>query len=554
MKYSEILLAQAITSACEFYNISQIVISPGSRNAPLTLGFTNNPYFENFSIVDERAAAFFALGMAQQTGKTVALVCTSGSALLNYYPAISEAYYSRIPLLILSADRPKHFIDIGDGQTIRQENVFANHIGYTANLIGVDSQFPSDKAQIEKAIKTCLTESLPTHINIPLEEPLYNLTDKKQDFSFEDIEKFEQQKPLRNIDNFLSDWHQSKRKMVLCGVMSPNRINPEITEKLTEDSDVIVLTETTSNWHHPRFINSIDKLIAPLTDNERNALCPEILVTVGGMVVSKKIKSFLRNCTSLKHYHVGGEVAYDTFFCLQEHLKTNPNYLFEQAITNQTAHNDSYRDQWLHYKKVHTENHNQYLEKIPFSDLKVFDKILRKVPKNVQLQLSNSSTIRYSQLFDLRSDIQVFCNRGTSGIDGSTSTAIGAAVASNRQTVLITGDLSFFYDSNALWNNYIPKDFIIILINNAGGGIFRILPGYEETDNFAQFFETKHSRNASHFAEMYGFNYLLATDEKTLDFGLQQCFLAGDKPKILEIMTPRLINNKILTNYFKSIR
>ncbi|MBU2527094.1 MAG: 2-succinyl-5-enolpyruvyl-6-hydroxy-3-cyclohexene-1-carboxylic-acid synthase [Bacteroidetes bacterium] len=554
MKYSEIPLAQAITSACQFYKISKIVISPGSRNAPLTLGFTNNPYFLNFSIVDERAAAFFALGMAQQTGKPVALVCTSGSALLNYYPAISEAYYSRIPLLILSADRPKHFIDIGDGQTIRQENVFANHIGYTANLTGNENQFSSDKVQIENAIKTCFTESLPVHVNIPLEEPLYNLTEKKLDFSFVHLNKSDRREPLENINHFLLDWQQSKRKMLLCGVMPPNRINPKVTEKLAHDSNLIVLTETTSNWHHPHFINSIDKLIAPLADDDRNALCPEILLTVGGMVVSKKIKSFLRNCKSLKHYHVDDTVAYDTFFRLQKHINTDPNFLFDKTNLPDASDKYSYRDQWLFCKKTHAANHDNYLEIIPFSDLKVFDKIFKNLPKNVQLQLSNSSTIRYSQLFDLHPDIHVFCNRGTSGIDGSTSTAIGAAVASDRPTVLITGDLSFFYDSNALWNNYIPKDFVIILINNAGGGIFRILPGYEETDNFAHFFETTHTRNASLFAEMYGFSYLSASDEDTLDTCLQQCFLSFDKPKILEIMTPRLRNNKILTNYFESIR
>ncbi|MDT8413885.1 MAG: 2-succinyl-5-enolpyruvyl-6-hydroxy-3-cyclohexene-1-carboxylic-acid synthase [Flavobacteriaceae bacterium] len=554
MKYPEIPLAQAITSACEFYKISQIVISPGSRNAPLTLGFTNNPCFENFSIVDERAAAFFALGMAQQTGKPVALVCTSGSALLNYYPAISEAYYSRIPLLILSADRPKHFIDIGDGQTIRQENVFANHIGYSANLTGIESQFSSDKEQIENAIKTCFTESLPVHVNIPLEEPLYNLTEKKQDFTFALLNKFEEREPQENIDHFLRDWQQSKRKMILCGVMPPDLINTEVTEMLAQDSHLIVLTETTSNWHHPHFINSIDKLIAPLADNDRNALCPEILLTVGGMVVSKKIKSFLRNCRSLKHYHVGDTVAYDTFFCLQKHIKTEPNDLFNMIKTSEASDEDTYRDQWLNYRNKHAANHDKYLDSIPFSDLKVFDKIFKTLPENVQLQLGNSSTIRYSQLFDVPPEIHVYCNRGTSGIDGSTSTAIGAAVASGRPTVLITGDLSFFYDSNALWNNYIPKDFIIILINNAGGGIFRILPGYEETDNFAHFFETTHTRTASLLAEMYGFTYLSAADEDNLNSCLQQCFLSKDKPVILEIMTPRLRNNEILTNYFESIQ
>ena len=169
--YPKIPLAQSIIEICQQKGVQHIVISPGSRNAPLTIGFTNNPYFKCYSIADERCAAFFALGIAQQIQKPVVVVCTSGSALLNYYPAIAEAFYSQIPLIVISADRPQNKIDIGDGQTIRQENVFANHSLYNANL--QENVSTENDNNIQMALHVSVTQKGPVHINAPLEEPLY---------------------------------------------------------------------------------------------------------------------------------------------------------------------------------------------------------------------------------------------------------------------------------------------------------------------------------------------------------------------------------------------
>jgi len=194
----------------------------------------------------------------------------------------------------------------------------------------------------------------------------------------------------------------------------------------------------------------------------------------------------------------------------------------------------------------------KYLSEIPYSDLLVFDKIINSLPENIQLQLSNSSTIRYTQLFQLPKGVEVFCNRGTSGIDGSTSTAIGAALVHEKPTLLITGDLSFFYDSNGLWNNYIPNNFKIIIINNDGGGIFRILPGEKEADYFETYLETTHNLKANHLAAMYGFEYLSA-EETNFESQLFRFFTVKNKC-VLEINTPRRVNDTILLNFFKKIR
>ena len=170
------------------------------------------------------------------------------------------------------------------------------------------------------------------------------------------------------------------------------------------------------------------------------------------------------------------------------------------------------------------------------------------------MQISNSSAIRYAQLMKAHSSWKVFCNRGTSGIDGSMSTAIGAAVGSASPTVFITGDLSFFYDSNALWNKYIPQNFRVILLNNQGGGIFRILPGDKTDSNFEYFFETPHKLTAEHFCEMYNINYQSATNLTDLQRKIGDFYEKSDMPKLLEVHTPRKINDKVLLKYFEFIK
>ncbi|MGB5499237.1 MAG: 2-succinyl-5-enolpyruvyl-6-hydroxy-3-cyclohexene-1-carboxylic-acid synthase [Maribacter sp.] len=581
MNYSNIPSAQSVVLHCKTKGILDIVISPGSRNAPLTIGFTEDPSFNCFSIVDERCAAFFALGMAQQSQKPVAVLCTSGSALLNYYPAIAEAFYSNIPLVVLSADRPTYKIDVGDGQTIRQDHVFDRHIGYSANLKQdvthatekvkkyapqsiagtVDSEQVKiqdyNDGELNRALNMAIGHKLPVHINVPFEEPLYGKIPEATVMPFfnEGIRSYA---TAEELDGFLDHWNSAKRKMVLVGVNYPNSVEQKYLDQLANDPSVIVLTETTSNIHHPNFFPSIDSIIAPiekLEDSEQlfEALQPEILLTFGGLVISKKVKAFLRNYMPEHHWHIDEQKAYNTFFVLSHHFKTKVNTFFDQFLASADNVDSGYYNFWKEIKGEYEAKREEYLQHIPFSDLTVFGQVFETTPENIQLQIANSSAIRYAQLFNLKPSIEVFCNRGTSGIDGAVSTAIGASIVNTKQTVLITGDLSFFYDGNGLWNNYIKPDFRIILINNDGGGIFRILPGQEETDNFETFFETTHSLNAAHLCKMHGIEYSCVNEENSLKSELAEFFAAASISKLLEIKTPRIMNNKILIGYFDFI-
>lgn len=578
MKYSNIPAAQLLVLSCKSAGIKDIIISPGSRNAPLTLSFTGDPFFDCYSIVDERCAAFFGLGIAQQKNEPVALVCTSGSALLNYYPAIAEAFYSNIPLIVISADRPPYKIDVGDGQTIRQDNVFDRHIGcsctlkmdveharerlsfYRPDYLGQTQrsiqEFNTD--QISTSFRIALEERLPVHINVPFEEPLYGLeTVEGTEFSF-DWDTYGENGITSHMAAIQKSWNASPRKMVLVGVNTPNTINTRFLEHLAQDSSVMVFTETTSNLHHPNFFPSIDSILFPI---EKSAdphqrfldLQPEILLTFGGLVVSKKIKAFLRKYKPKEHWHVHPTKGYDTFFALTQYVKEEPNRFLERLCSNAKTVSSTYCKDWQAIRKRYETKQLEYVKKAPFSDFSVFEALQVAVPMGYQVHLSNSSTVRYAQLFPLGDSIPVYCNRGTSGIDGSTSTAIGASIHYKGPTLLITGDLSFFYDSNAMWNNYIRNDFRIIVINNSGGGIFRILPGFDDSERFGTFFETQHQMTAEHSCKQFGWEYRSSDNLESFKDELYSFFETGNSPKLLEVFTPRELNNTILLGYFDFI-
>ncbi len=552
MNYPKKELAQLVVEYCAAYEIDHVVISPGSRNAPLTIGFVHHPNIKTYSVVDERCAAFFALGIAQQTRKPTVVVCTSGSALLNYYPAVAEAFYSNIPLIVISADRPKHLIDVGDGQTIRQENVFKNHSEFNANL-DETSPLNVNSDLLKEAFSKCFKRKGPIHINVPFDEPLYEVVENLtiEDVHVDDIKVVDDNKEM-GLEPFGEIWNTAKRKLILIGEHFPNEMLQKKLKDMVLDESVLILTETTSNLNGSKFVHCIDNLIFPLTEEEIGSFHPEILVTLGGMIVSKRIKKILRAYQPKHHWHLGEKNAPDTYHCLSQHFRMNEVDFLSSFSKLICPVESDYQQKWLALMIEREDRHREYLLTAPFSDLKTFDILVKKMPSEIILQSANSSIIRYLQLFKMNKSVVTFCNRGTSGIDGSTSTAIGASLASAKQTVLITGDISFFYDSNALWNSHIKKDFRIILLNNSGGGIFKIIPG-PKASNALDYFETTHALTATNLCDMYGLEYYQATSEETLEKSLKGFYAVSNRPKLLEIFTPKEMNDIVLKDYFKSL-
>jgi len=553
--HSEKKSARQLSKIFEQNNILDIVISPGSRNAPLIIEFTNNSNFKNYSIVDERSAGFFALGIAQQKQKPVVLVCTSGSALLNYYPAIAEAFYSRIPLIIVSADRPQKWVDQGEGQTIRQQGVFRNHSYYNVTLHENEGKDYENEKLIQEAVKLSMQKKGPVHINIPFDEPLYNI--------LEEIENIETPPTPLNYEapeisehklhDLLKTWKNAKQIMILAGQLPPSDVLTKQLEKLNEDARVIILTENISNQNNSDFITHIDQNIFLLSEQALEELKPDLLITIGRNLISKKIKKYLRSHKPENHWHVEHtDYPPNTFEALSEAINTSPEMFFSQFLFltyDQMAKEGKYKKKWLQHSEKQWQKHTDYIKKVPFSDLKVFDFLSKNIPDGAMIQWGNSSSIRYAQFFKYNKNTIHFANRGTSGIDGSSSTAIGASQI-NEPTFLITGDISFFYDSNALWNKYLPDHFKIVLINNGGGDIFNFIPGPSKTKALDEFFVSKHQMHAESLARQFKVKYNRVDNYEDLN-KVFPSFVAQKEPQILEINTQQKENHHYLKNYFK---
>lgn len=554
-KFSKKLNVQLLAETLLAFGIEHIVLSPGSRNGALSTHFTHHPEFKTYSIVDERSAGFVALGMAQQLRKPVVLCCTSGSAAANYYPAVTEAFYQNVPLIVLTADRPEHLVDNFDGQTIRQKNLFELHSYHNTQLSEDESTetLTDNLGLIKKAIKSCLHDFGPVHINMPFSEPLYEFQDTI-DIQFDKFELPEKDKVEFDLNEFSSIWNSVEKKLILVGMQFPDEKLNHLLNELSDDDSVVILTETTSNLHSTIFFNKIDQLIFPLNEMDLEKLRPDLLLTIGQNVISKKIKSFIRTHKPQFHWHLDEFWQPDTYQCLTHKIKINPIKFLEEFNPNIKKSERNYYEIWNEIRKSNQQKHNEFLQKTGFSDLTVFEELIKTYPEKEQIHYGNSSGIRYAQLFDHKSTNEIFCNRGTSGIDGSTSTAIGAAMASQKPTVMVTGDISFFYDSNALWNNYIPKNFRIIIINNGGGNIFKIIPGPENSGVVESVFETRHHLTAEHLAKMFGFEYENVNNLEDLKIFLGEFYLESEKPKILEINTSIIENAQIQRDYFEFLK
>ena len=561
MKLSSKLVVRDLVEVLAQKGVKHVVISSGSRNAPLTLSFNRHSNFKCYSIVDERCAAFFALGMAQQTKVPVVICCTSGSAVLNYSPAIAEAYYQKIPLLILTADRPGEWIDQMDGQTIRQSNIYSNYIKGSFDF-PVEVNNEHDRWYIQRmsneAIElTQFPEPGPVHINMPFREPLYEV----KDYSNEELPKlFETTKtllelPEGEVNNLRQEWQSYNRILVITGLLHPNEALNSVLNDISNQKNVAILTETTSNVFGKYFNRSIDRVLVGIEGKEEDYV-PDLLVTLGGPVVSKKVKVFLRENKPSAHWHINASNdSVDTYQSLTRIIPLSPEKILRFLTGFEVQSN--YRDKWLEKDSSLQTVYKEFVQKVEFCDLKVFETVLNHIPGESHLQLANSTVVRYSNLFDQPSQnkLRCFSNRGTSGIDGTLSTAIGAALISDEPTTVITGDLSFFYDSNALWIKPFPQNLKIILINNKGGGIFRIIDGPSKIDELEPFLEAKHDLNAEYIAKTFSINYVFCDNQTDLIYWLKDMYISNlDKASLLEISTENELNPEILKRYFRLLK
>jgi 2-succinyl-5-enolpyruvyl-6-hydroxy-3-cyclohexene-1-carboxylate synthase len=557
-------LLQNLIELCAKKGVRQAVICPGSRSAPLTLAFTRNKNIKCRTFSDERSAAFIALGIAQQSQSPVALVCTSGSAAYNFAPAVAEAYFQQIPLIVFTADRPTEWIDQLDGQTIRQKELYGNHVKKYFEL-PLDSSHPDAEWHANRIINEAINlaqadQKGPVQINAPFREPLYPPYPAATPAEIKNVRIIE---ALKN-ENSLSEKEWSSLQNQLSGikriliVSGQNEPSSELTSLLGDFISKYhwpIAGDILSNLHTlPDFCSHTDTFLAQLPETEKKSLQPDLLITFGKSLLSKNLKLFLRKYAPREHWHIQttGD-APDTFQSLTRIIPVTPAYFFKtlSKVSTPSGSSTSFKDGWRNAEKQTKEKITAFFQKKRPAEFELVKDIFAALPSTCNLHLANSMTVRYANHIGLTSaqkDIAVFSNRGTSGIDGCSSTAVGHALSSDRPNVLITGDLAFFYDRNAFWHNYPLPNLFIVVLNNHGGIIFNLIDGPAGLPEAEEFFITRQQLSAKALAFEFGYSY---TNGASPD--LKEFFKSSGNVKILELESSQSQNKEVFEEFKKQI-
>ncbi len=529
--------------------VNNVVLCPGSRNAPLIISFGQNKRIHIFSFVDERSAAYAAMGLSIEKLEPVAVCCTSGTALLNCYPAVSEAFYLQIPLVVISADRPPSWVDQQDGQTIRQSGAMRNHVKQSFDL-PVDLDHPDAQWEYKRKLQEAVSIANsypkgPVHINIPLREPFY--PEENQELKFSEFNRF-QPSSIASVstfsEEFLESWSSKEKILALVG---QNQLEDQPIAQIVKElvkKNVPVLAEVTSNISpQSGVVNNTDLVL--MSDRNIDDLKPELILTMGQTIVSKGLKQFVK-ASKCDHWHIDTKDSRlaDTFKSLKGTISSAITSLPERPAAEYLAN-------WMEVSNNTRNNTDPFWLKAPFSDLSAYKTVLSNLPDGANLHLANSMAVRYAGIIGVSNAKKIFSNRGTSGIDGSNSTAVGIALGSSQRNILITGDLSLFYDRNAFLHNHDLGDFKIVVFNNFEGGIFDLIKGPQAMDDSVKdvFVKTQHQRNFQYFAEEFDFKYYVADNQRKLEDQLASFWDYKEKA-LLEVQTQSDANNKA----FKSLK
>lgn len=549
-------ICRELISMLKKYGVNVIVASPGSRNAPLLVAAARENAIEVIPVADERSAAFIALGSAAVSDAPVAIICTSGTAVLNYGPAVAEAFYRALPLIVISADRPYEWIDQDDSQTIRQPGTFANFTKGSYDLN--ESVTDADKWYANRMINDAMTLALsgrkgPVHINVRLDSPLGRQSDSRH-LQPRKIATLRPREDLTVGDArvYGRQLASPRKVMIIAGFMTPDSRLNQALGRLARLPNFVVMTETIANMHNPAFISRIDTTLSQMTDDDRHTLKPDVVITLGGALVSRHIKDYIRSIDNAEHWSVGHtHTTVDCFRHLSLRIEMRPEVFFPQLASAMQPHQAScdYSRRWELLARKAEATHRAYVGSAPWSDMRAFSVFMPMIPRNANLQLSNGTAVRYAQLFATRDYHRCDCNRGVSGIDGCTSTAIGAAMAYPGITVLVTGDMSAQYDVGALAYASLAPRLRIIVMRNGGGAIFRFVESTCYLDELEKYFAHPRQFPARQIAEAYGLDYFEAADEQSLR-GVFRQFLSAPRAALLAVDTPAEESARILRNYF----
>jgi 2-succinyl-5-enolpyruvyl-6-hydroxy-3-cyclohexene-1-carboxylate synthase len=537
-----------LAEICRRKGIHRVIISPGSRSAPLIGSFYSAFGESCISIVDERSAAYFALGTALYAQKPVAMICTSGTAVLNYAPALAEAYYQQVPLLAITADRPHEWIDQQENQTLRQSGIYNNYIKGNFDLqqiITSSDDLWFAHRQINEAVNLCFAPGRgPVHINVPLTEPLYDdLPEPSENIRI--IHRTEPDIALRLPDELVQEWENARSIMIIHGQDMPGSETSPLLQSLSGNSRIVVMAENIANIPGKKIISNSNLLLSKNRGN--NPGYPDLIIHSGGQVVSKALTGYLRRASGVSCWRVGTDKGIiDTFKQVTRTIPYPPAAVYRAlAGTGNQPTDFSYSGAWNSLTTKTNALAEETFRQAPFSDLSIFYRIFRSIPSGTVVALGNSSIVRYAQLFPASDKLTYYSNRGVSGIDGCLSTAAGIASASGKLTLAITGDLGFLYDSNALWNRELPANLRILVINNGGGGIFHILKGPSDHPGFIKFIEANHPVNIHKLAAAFGIGYFFAENEQAMESQWMEFIEEHGRAALFEVKSDAAISASI---------
>jgi 2-succinyl-5-enolpyruvyl-6-hydroxy-3-cyclohexene-1-carboxylate synthase len=562
-----------IAELCARKGLENAVLCPGSRCAPLTLAFTRHDKLNTKTFSDERSAGFIALGMAQQSGKPTIMLCTSGTAAYNFAPAVAEAYFSQTPLIVFTADRPAEWVAQHDGQTIHQAELFGRHVKKSFQLPQdydhADSQWAINRI-VNEAVNLSQQEPRgPVHINAPFREPLYPETKEKLTYS-KDIRVIEDVRPNyatppEHLLPLKQEWNKFNKILIVAGQHEYDNALIASLNNFLQHQAIPMVGDIISNLNSfEQFVRHADVFLSQAPEDVKKSLKPDLLITFGKSVVSKSLKLFLRNCSPKAHWHIqpAGAVA-DPFQSVTKVIHTTPDHFFElmkgaektKSFENQKQNN--YQKLWEVEERRAVRGVKEFFPREEFGELELVNEILKQLPVLCNLHLANSMSVRYANVIglnDFKKNINVFSNRGTSGIDGCTSTAVGHSLMNELPNILITGDLSFFYDRNSFWHNYALPNLRVVLLNNHGGIIFKMIDGPDSLPETDEYFVTQQKLNARLLCEEFDFDYLKLDNKRKLKNTLNDFFTFDGRTKILELESSIDLNKRIFDSLKQQLK
>lgn len=551
-----------LTSLLLEYGVSDAVVCPGSRNAPLVHNLSVCEAIRCRPVTDERSAAFYALGLAIATRRPTVVCVTSGSALLNVMPAVAEAAYQHVPLVVISADRPQQWIDQLDGQTIPQSDALGRFVRKAVQLPEPhnDEERWLCRRLVNEAmhLATC-RQGAPVHINVPISEPLFefNIEQLPQLSRFNNIKRA----AIKDASMDMPDaFHDATRPMIVIGQLAHGTVSHETIRSLSEK--YVVMSEPLSNpsymtIHFDEAIRYIVSDNSSINDDEddKTAYYPDYVIYVGDTLVSKPARRFLRNAKApsclitpdAADIHDPLMTLTDIVECDTDSINALLASLCDAPDTDERCR---FHDRWQSFLDAYAAHADAYApEYSQMATVKYFEEQLADLDIDICVHYANSSAVRLACIY---AQHYVWCNRGVNGIEGSLSTAAGFSLATNDMTVCVIGDLSFFYDQNALWNSNLRGNLRIILLNNRGGGIFRQLPGLNDSPAADDLVMASHENTAQGICTQNDIGYLSAKNMDEMQIGIVTLLTReSDRPMLLEVFTDSNDDVKALEKYFK---